>query len=158
MIFELQTWHALAKLRIHTDKTLKVFEDATVTLGKTVRHFHQTTCKEYITRELKGEMAVRGRRNIARVSVIKAKGKTAVGVKTKGKEARARGRDAEVEGGKGPDQDDEPSSIEPIKERKQKTLNLNTTKWHGLLAYPSTIRKFGTSDNYTTQIVSPTHI
>ena len=63
VIFELQQWHAFAKLRMHTDKTLKVFEEATVSLGATLRNFQQTTCKEYETYELPSEDAARGRRN-----------------------------------------------------------------------------------------------
>jgi len=36
---------------------------------------------------------------------------------------------------------------------KRKTLNLATYKYHALSDYPETIRRFGTTDNYNTQIV-----
>jgi hypothetical protein len=36
---------------------------------------------------------------------------------------------------------------------KRKTLNLNTYKLHALGDYPNTIRRFGTTDSYTTQTV-----
>lgn len=37
--------------------------------------------------------------------------------------------------------------------RKQKTLNLNTYKFHSLGDVVPTIRRFGTTDSYSTQIV-----
>ena len=60
MIFEFQQWHGLAKLHLHTDKTMKVFEEATISLGTTVREFQQTTCKAYVMVELPSEEAARG--------------------------------------------------------------------------------------------------
>jgi len=36
---------------------------------------------------------------------------------------------------------------------KRKILNLTTYKYHALADYPSTIRQYGTIDNYTTQTV-----
>jgi hypothetical protein len=38
--------------------------------------------------------------------------------------------------------------------RKRKKLNLATYKYHALADYPETIRRFGTTDNYNTQVVS----
>ena len=37
---------------------------------------------------------------------------------------------------------------------KVKHLNLTTYKYHALADYPNTIRRYGTTDNYTTQTVS----
>ncbi|KZT03336.1 uncharacterized protein LAESUDRAFT_660039 [Laetiporus sulphureus 93-53] len=36
---------------------------------------------------------------------------------------------------------------------KVKKLNLQTYKWHALPDYPPTIERYGTTDNYTSQIV-----
>jgi hypothetical protein len=36
---------------------------------------------------------------------------------------------------------------------KSKKLNLATYKYHALADYPETIQRFGTTDNYNTQIV-----
>jgi hypothetical protein len=36
---------------------------------------------------------------------------------------------------------------------KAKKLNLATYKYHALADYPETVRRFGTTDNYNTQIV-----
>ena len=38
---------------------------------------------------------------------------------------------------------------------KQKKLNLNTYKFHSLGDYVAAIRRFGTTDSYSTQVVSP---
>lgn len=42
-------------------------------------------------------------------------------------------------------------------ERKIKKLNLSTYKFHALGDYVQAIRQFGTTDNYTTQIVRRSH-
>jgi hypothetical protein len=41
------------------------------------------------------------------------------------------------------------------RERQPKTLNLQTYKLHALGDYVSTIKRYGTSDSYSTAIVSP---
>lgn len=65
LLFTLATWHAYAKLRLHTDTTLGFFEQATSALGRVVRKFARTTCDEYATTELPSETAARGRRTAA---------------------------------------------------------------------------------------------
>jgi hypothetical protein len=39
------------------------------------------------------------------------------------------------------------------KDPKVKKLNLSTYKWHALGDYVNTIRRYGTTDNYSTQTV-----
>jgi hypothetical protein len=65
LLFDLATWHAFAKLRMHTTDTLDFFDTAVVSLSQTVRRFSETTCEAYITQELPRETAVRGRRAAA---------------------------------------------------------------------------------------------
>jgi hypothetical protein len=65
LLFDLATWHAYAKLRVHTDDTLSLFDSATVILGQTVRRFQKTTCDYYHTTELPQESASRRRRAAA---------------------------------------------------------------------------------------------
>jgi hypothetical protein len=62
LLFDLATWHAYAKLRLHTDDTLAFFDSATVILGQSVRKFQRTTCAYYHTTELPHKYAARGRR------------------------------------------------------------------------------------------------
>ncbi|KIJ58068.1 hypothetical protein HYDPIDRAFT_103322 [Hydnomerulius pinastri MD-312] len=113
LLFDLATWHAYAKLRVHTDDTLAFFDTATTTLSRSVRKFQRTTCAFYHTTELPQEHASRGRC----VAALAAKHGQAVAQS-------------------GP---------------KRMALNLCTYKYHALADYPNTIRRFGTTDNYTTQ-------
>jgi hypothetical protein len=55
-------WHAYAKLRLHTEYTLKSFENLTADLGALVRHFAEETCSSFKTAELQKERAARIRR------------------------------------------------------------------------------------------------
>lgn len=119
LLFSLSTWHALAKLRLHTETTVTLLESETKRLGRLVRKFKKITCGAYVTKELPKETAARGRRTAALVK----KG----AVKNQGKE----------------------TSISKIK-----TLNINTYKFHALGEYPRHIRRYGTTDSYSTQIVS----
>ncbi|KAG2747227.1 hypothetical protein P692DRAFT_20737745, partial [Suillus brevipes Sb2] len=115
LLFDLASWHAFAKLRLHTDDTLALFDHATGTLGQTVRKFQRSTCEYYHTTELPQEYATRGKRHASLSAKQKGKGKLS-----------------------GP---------------KVKKLNLQTYKYHALGDYPSTIRRMGTTDNYSTQPV-----
>ncbi|KAF9049001.1 hypothetical protein BJ165DRAFT_1592981 [Panaeolus papilionaceus] len=44
LLFELATWHALAKLRLHTESTIQSLENSTTHLGKVLRKFQSVTC------------------------------------------------------------------------------------------------------------------
>ncbi|KAK7468245.1 hypothetical protein VKT23_002754 [Stygiomarasmius scandens] len=61
LIFDLQNWHAHAKLRLHTDATLQSFSHATKEIGKALRLFASTTSKAYETKELPHELESRVR-------------------------------------------------------------------------------------------------
>lgn len=65
LLFDLATWHAFAKLRLHTKQTLELFDAATNYLGHSTRKFERTTCRYYHTTELPQEHAARGRRTAA---------------------------------------------------------------------------------------------
>ena len=62
LLFRLAEWHALAKLRMHTDTTLTLLKAATVTLGNEMRNFHDKICPNFNTKLLPGEVAARDRR------------------------------------------------------------------------------------------------
>lgn len=42
----------MAKLRMHTDETLQILDDATISLGRELRAFASVTCPAFPTREL----------------------------------------------------------------------------------------------------------
>jgi hypothetical protein len=62
LLFILATWHAYAKLRLHTEHTLESMEGATSALGAAVRHFVRVTSAEFKTFDLPREEAARARR------------------------------------------------------------------------------------------------
>ena len=55
-------WHALAKLRLHTDETLALLEKMTAILGTQLRKFAKDICPAYSTTETVREVAGRKRR------------------------------------------------------------------------------------------------
>ena len=130
LLFELSTWHALAKLRLHTESTLYALETSMTRLGIALRKFQSTICAEFETRDLPSEEAARGRRKAA-----KAKAKPPMPLKGKGKEREA------------------PKEKERKKKSTLRTFNFSCYKPHSLGDYAKTIRMLGTSDGYSTQTV-----
>src|SRR6266550_2122261 len=61
LLFELATWHALAKLRLHTESTIMALEHSTRRLGKAIRAFEEKLCAEYVAKELPAEDAPRAK-------------------------------------------------------------------------------------------------
>ncbi|KAF8121257.1 hypothetical protein EV363DRAFT_1568842 [Boletus edulis] len=68
LLFDLATWHAYAKLRLHTTDTLNFFDNAVTSLGVTACRFLNKTCEAYYMQELPQETAVRSRRVAALVA------------------------------------------------------------------------------------------
>jgi hypothetical protein len=99
LLYKAAEWHALAKLRMHTDSTLDLLEAVTREFGRLMRQFRDQTSNEFDTVELPRETGTR---------------KNGL---------------------------------------KKKKLNLNTYKFHALGDYVATIRLFGTTDSYSTQVV-----
>lgn len=119
LLFTFGHWHALAKMRMHTDETLGLLDKETTELGKMLRDFESNTCSFYPTRELRREMDARKRRGHAKNKSLAPK-----------------------------------PSYQQDTGRRFKTFNLRTYKLHSLGDYVSTIKRFGTTDSYTTAIVS----
>ncbi|KIJ39140.1 hypothetical protein M422DRAFT_78848, partial [Sphaerobolus stellatus SS14] len=59
MVFAMANWHALAKLQLHTEKTLQLhtLSHTTKILGDAVRQFTKVTCASIVTKELPKEKA-----------------------------------------------------------------------------------------------------
>lgn len=128
LLFELATWHALAKLRLHTESTVCALETSTTRLGAALRRFQSTICEEFVTRELPSEEAARGRRSAAKAKLKPQK-------PSKGKEP-------------------ETSTRKKKKDSTLRRFNLSCYKPHSLGDYAKTIRLLGASDGYSTQTVS----
>ena len=118
LLYRTCEWHALAKLRMHTEETLEHLEKATKELGKVMRQFAEFSSENYETMELPKEVEARNR-------------------KVASDAARSGSTAAPTGGGK-----------------KRRVLNLFTYKWHALGDYVPTIRLFGPTTIYSTQVVS----
>ncbi|KAG2742745.1 hypothetical protein P692DRAFT_20879278 [Suillus brevipes Sb2] len=124
LLFTMAHWHGLAKLRMHSDLTLEIMDEVTSTLGRQFREFKNTVCTAYQTRELPREVGARARR------LVKKAGKETTGHKGKGSSSiAAQGQNVQ----------------------RTKVFNFQTYKFHALGDYVSTIRRYGTSDSYSTE-------
>lgn len=118
LLFRFAQWHALAKLRIHSESSLGFLGETFKILSKQLRKFRDFTCAAFEAVELPKEKAARQRRFAQRAT-------------------------------------DRPNdSSSEFKGTRIKTFNLSTYKFHAMGDYVQTIKLFGTTDSFTTQIVS----
>jgi hypothetical protein len=152
LLYRLAEWHALAKLRMHTESTLAHMDSVTKKLAHEIRKFHDQTCPAFATDELPRDEAARS-------------GKQQNGQATKVSECQV----ASSSRSQCPVALDvapvpSPSSLQasylsqpasvPPKKRKKKPFNISTYKYHAMGDYVQTIRMFGTTDSYSTQTVN----
>lgn len=69
LLFELATWHDLAKLKMHTESTLYDLDNSLICLDKNFYHFKKITCAVYITCDLPSKIAAHKRRTAALAAV-----------------------------------------------------------------------------------------
>lgn len=153
-------WHGLAKLRVHTDLTLNIMDCVTVDLGKKLRAFQKETCTAFVTRELKRERDARIRRT-HKSKVNSSPGPSPESIASAPCPSSAAGATSPpVSAGCHVDgTHDRTALAKPIVRdttRRPKTFNLNTYKLHALGNYTTTIRRNGTTDSYSTEVVSLT--
>jgi hypothetical protein len=115
---------------MHSDWTLDIMDQVTSAVGQKLRDFKATVCSAYVTHELRQEVEARTRRSAKRA------------VTQIGKHSSSGDRAAE-------------SHSSPKNAQRTKTFNLQTYKFHALGDYVSTIRRYGTSDSYSSEPVSP---
>ncbi|KAF9051319.1 hypothetical protein BJ165DRAFT_1341064, partial [Panaeolus papilionaceus] len=65
LLYCMAKWHSLAKMRMHTDRTISILQALSKELGTQLRQFRDTTCMEFRTMELPKEAAARARREAA---------------------------------------------------------------------------------------------
>ncbi|KAJ3535195.1 hypothetical protein NMY22_g6600 [Coprinellus aureogranulatus] len=177
LLFTLGHWHALAKMRMHTDFSLHVLDQWTTILGEDARAFIELTCTEFETRELKREFEARKRAQARRAKKASTSGKggsateptqsregsaitgsqggdrastkatssSGPGSKAKKPQQSKRGSTAEKDAVEG-------SGLAEGDGRQPRTWNINTPKFHALGDVVSCIRRFGTTDSYSTQL------
>ena len=128
LLFELLTWHAFAKSRLHTETTVTDLENSTRRLGEALRTFKNVVCSAYKTYELLQEKAACSRceaaANAKRTSNLPVSITTETTAKTISSSWRLH------------------------------QFNLDTYKIHALGDYADAIRQFGTADSYNSQTVS----
>ncbi|KAJ8494675.1 hypothetical protein ONZ51_g2145 [Trametes cubensis] len=120
LLYHVAYWHALAKMRMHTDRSLALLTDATTILGRALRFFAHVTCAAFDTKESRSEYDTRKRAEARRQKTIA-------------------------------------TSLTTLSGRRPRGLNLKVVKLHFLGDYVRTIKRFGTSDSYTTQIGEHEH-
>ena len=65
LAFDMATWHAYAKLRMHTTHTIESLRSQTKELGRQFRRYANKVCPKYKTKPLPGEAAAAYRRRAA---------------------------------------------------------------------------------------------
>lgn len=117
MLYSLAYWHGLAKMRLHTESSVTLLDDAHTAMMAHLRIFTDTVCPAFDTWELPRESEKRARAQAVQQSTTQPRSSTASG-------------------------------------RKRRSFHLRTVKTHLLGYYPAYIRRIGTSDSYSTNIVS----
>ena len=131
---------------MHTDVTLELLSQVTISFGNRIHAFQQKTCAVFSTHKLEREWAAwvwcqdRIKKAATENNSNVQKGKKAI-TKTnaqKGMKAMTKTNSQPRESSSG---------------RQPKQFNLNTYKYHALGDYCNTIQWFGTTDSYSTQTV-----
>ena len=157
VLFILAHWHALAKLRQHTDLSLEILQSVTVDLGKILRQFQEKTCSAYDTKELNREKKARinkvakkstsnnssSKENTCLPNIQHPKNSTASSSLDNNSSTSINLSQAEAV-----------SKTNKPAGRLRRKLNLNTYKDHSLGDYVESIRQNGTVDSYSTESVS----
>jgi hypothetical protein len=158
---------------MHTDTTVKLLETVTASFGEKLRAFSQKTCPAFNTRELRRESNARTRRE-ARESAARGQANPQAGLGSRPKNLASSSSHPHF----GPVQrppSPTATSGHPINiprasdegmagtaalrsdEHRPKSFNLNTYKVHALGDYAATIRRYGTTDSYSTEPVRNAH-
>ena len=162
LLFVLCTWHACAKLRLHTSSTLQILKNTTKALGKQMRYWVKKMCSAFETHRLPKEESTRDRWKAASKQKPSAKGNSTSERGTTGGRGQRRGRPA------GPLKERSAAAASKVpkastsKEKSSgrrasglRTLfSMCTYKLHALGDYVAAIARYRTTDNYSTQVVS----
>ena len=138
---------------MHNDLTLDIMDTVTTALGQELRAFSQKTCSAFETRELAREYGARVRRE-GKKSAPKRRGTASAthdGAPLQSDLATPNPNITSVH------QTNTSSAAVGTQSshsgRRRKTFNLNTYKFHSYGDYVATIRKYGTTDSYSTELV-----
>lgn len=116
LLYQIAQWHALAKLRLHSESTVNFLKEMFKKLSQKLWKFRDFTCATFNAVELPKEKAACER--------------------------------------KATQCSEKHGSIPESNGLRTKKFNLGTYKFHVMGDYVRTIKLFGTTDSFTTQIVS----
>lgn len=155
-MFVLAHWHGLAKLKLHTDSTLKALDDLTSILGDEFRSFECRTSKDFATRELQREFEARSRAAAAKAKKNNLCPPTTANLNpnetlSSGEEEILSHGGIEIEPDSEQAENTSPKGISLG--RRFRTFNNLTYKGHSFGDYVATIRRHGTTDSYSTELV-----
>jgi len=147
---------------MHNDLTLGLMDKVTTSLGDKLREFNQKTCSAFVTRELEREFNARIRRESKKTTPKNCPPSSAsrpVVLQHHSDSHHANlTRSNQQESSITPIESEEsPTTESNGNARHLKTLNLNTYKIHSLGDYTNTIRRYGTTDSYSTELVREHH-
>ena len=131
LLFELATWHGLAKLRLHTETTVQDLENSTARF--ILRDFQKRVSAEYITYDLPTEEAACSRWQTRKAMVAPSTHAYADSGGEEGEQMQKKEKKKQT--------------------RKTRKFNLDSYKLHSLGGYAKAIQQFGTTDNYNSQTV-----
>jgi len=153
-------WHGLAKLRMHNDLTLKIMDAVTVSLGDKLRTFSDKICPAFVTRELRREWDARMRRQTKKsstsrqVNVHNAQDMASQLSPTPKTVPASFATQQQQSSGQINNTLRAPANAQSSDTgRHLKSFNLSTYKLHSLGDYVATIKKYGTTDSYSTELV-----
>jgi hypothetical protein len=148
LLYRTAEWHALAKLRMHTDTTLEHLRRLTKEFGSLMRRFRDQTCSKFDTVDLPREVAARNRNQQRGHPKVSTKGLT-----SDGPEGPSSVLSHQLIPSSNAASSPEGDTMRAPSSRKPKTINLSTTKFHFLGDYVRTIQQFGCTDSFSTQLV-----
>ena len=163
LLFVAAHWHGLAKLRIHTDVTLDILDAVTKDFGDKVQKFKDKTCNLFQTRELPREYNARLRRH--NQSACKSGDPVPATVRnsTVSRRVGLPSNNSDIERDMSLLPEPLPAEAQAVPSACQagsrvtgcqlKSFNPNTYKHHALGDYAFTIRRYGTTDSYSTEAV-----
>ncbi|KAL0563662.1 hypothetical protein V5O48_018402 [Marasmius crinis-equi] len=149
LLFDLATWHAYAKLRLHTDSTVASLRETTRQLGQSLRAFHKAA-EKFDTHETPKEMAARQRREAQKKKKLQEKRSQAA---TDGTDESEDTKSGKAKSGKGAKKGKNRKNRKKKKKTGalQKPPNIDTPKFHFIGDYVESILEYGTTDSYSTR-------
>ncbi len=150
LLFILCLWHAYAKLRLHTSSTLQALADTTKALGAQIQFWVKKTCTAFDTCELPKEKSAQH----CRKATAATQGKS--GMASRGLTQHARGCSWNVTSSWGRGKSTGANTSESSSSHQNwlhKLFNMCTYKLHALGHYIAAIARFGTTNNYSTQVI-----